>query len=284
MRNLAWINGTVSDISEAKVSLEDRGHLLGDGVYEVTRIYNSRPFYLSAHLERLHKSAVAIRIDIPVRIGEIEEIVADLIKKSDCIDGYLYIQLTRGSAQRNHLFPVGATPNLTLYVRGLDPLPALEAVKPAECITLPDERWLNCHIKTVNLLPNLLARQKAAEAGAQEAILYRSGDVVTEGTRSNVFILIDGKVRTHPESNLILSGITRRIVLDILTELAISNSEENFTRHDLQNASEVWITSTTMEVNPVAKIDGNRVKGTAPGPICYRLMEELRNKIAATCF
>lgn len=284
MQNPTWIDGTIVDISEAKVSLEDRGYLFGDGVYEVTRIYNSKPFYLGAHLTRLRRSAAAIRITVPYTNAEIENAVTELIEKSGCTDGYIYMQLTRGSAKRDHLFPADTKPGMTMYVSALPALPALEEIKPVKCITLPDERWLNCHIKTVNLLPNLLARQKAADAGAQEAILYRPGDLVTEGTRSNVFAVIEGKVRTHPESNLILSGITRGIVIDIITEQAIDFIEEPFTLTEMKTASEIWITSTTMEVNPVAAIDERAVNGPAPGQISRRLMKEFRKKIAADCY
>jgi len=191
MENLAWINGEISNLAEAKVSLEDRGFLLGDGVYEVIRVYNGCTFYLNAHLERLHNSAGAIRIDIPYSDSDLKKAVNDLIIKSGYNDCYIYMQVTRGSAVRDHIFPAGITPGMVMYVRPMTALPDIEEVSPAGCITLPDERWLNCHIKTINLLPNLLARQKAHEAGAVEAIMYRPHGLVTEGTRSNVFIKID---------------------------------------------------------------------------------------------
>ena len=283
MQSLAWIDGAICNTSEATVSLEDRGYLFGDGVYEVARIYNSKAFYLGAHLERLTKSASAIRIDIPYSSSEIENEVSGLINKSGCSEGYVYMQLTRGSAKRDHLFPAAAKPGFTMYVRELPVIPAIDEVMPVKCITLPDERWLNCHIKSVNLLPNLLARQSAADAGAIEAILYRPGNLVTEGTRSNVFAVIDGQVRTHPESKLILSGITRGIVIDIMAEQGISFKEEAFTLPELKKASAVWITSTTMEVNPVAVIDEETFKDKAPGQICRCLMEEFREKIKANC-
>ncbi len=284
MQNLAWINGNISDLSAAKISIEDRGYLFGDGVYEVIRIYNGLPFYLNAHLERLQKSAGAIRLESPYSIEEIIKVIEGLIESSGCYDGYIYMQLTRGIAKRDHLFPPETKPKMVIYVRGLDPISEIDAIKPQRCITLPDERWMNCYIKTINLLPNLLARQKAAEAGAIEAILYRPGETVTEGTRSNVFAVIDGRVLTHPETNLILSGITRRIVLDILEKLTIPFSEEAFTLRDLEKAAEVWITSTTMEVNPVGDIDGKSLNGSAIGPICLRVMQEFRKQIAENCF
>lgn len=284
MQNLAWVDGVFLDINEAKVPLEDRGYLFGDGVYEVARIYNSRPFRLGPHLERLQRSAAAIRINLTYSVVEIENAVSRLIDKSGCTDGYIYIQLTRGSAQRDHLFPADVRPSMIMYVRESKVLPALEDVKPVRCITLPDERWFNCHIKSINLLPNLLARQQAAEAGAQEAILYRPGDLVTEGTRSNVFAVIDGIVQTHPQSKLILSGITRSIVLDIMTEQGVAFTEEAFTLQELRKASEVWITSSMMEVNPVGVIDEKPLKGAAPGEITRCLMEKFRVKVTAECY
>jgi D-alanine transaminase len=280
LQNLAWIDGVFINLAEAKVPLEDRGYLLGDGVYEVTRVYNCKPFYLTAHLERLQRSADAIRINIPYTKPEIEQAVDELISKSGFCEGYIYMQVTRGSAKRDHLFPADTPSSMTMYTRELNALLPAESVAPIKSITLPDERWLNCHIKTVNLLPNLLARQKASESGAVEAILYRPGDLVTEGTRSNVFAVIDGMVRTHPTTNLILPGVTRSIVLSILDELSIVYSEVAFTLQELSKATEVWITSTTMEVNPVAEIDGQSIGGAVPGSICTQLMKKFREIIA----
>ncbi|HSW35379.1 MAG TPA: D-amino-acid transaminase [Candidatus Limnocylindrales bacterium] len=281
MQNLAWIDGKVCDLAEARVPLEDRGYFFGDGVYEVIKIYNGVPFYLAAHLERLHRSAAAISIDLPYSSNDIEKIVKELIKKSGRTEGYIYMQLTRGHAERDHLFPDNASPSLIIFIRGL---PTAAAPGSVSCIILPDERWLNCHIKTVNLLPNVLARQKAAEAGAAEAILYRPEGIVTEGSRSNVFAVIEGNVRTHPESNLILSGITRRIVLDILAELEIPCFEEAFTLNELKKATEVWIASSMAEVKPVILIDGAPVNGSALGTIYQRLAEEFQKKIEAFCY
>ncbi len=283
MQNIAWIDGIYSDLSEAKVSIEDRGYLLGDGVYEVIRVYNGQPFYLDAHLQRLHRSAEAIRINLPLSIEQVKKTVLELVEKSSCSEGYIYMQLTRGSASRDHLFPADTAPSLVMYVRELKPIPEIDAVKPQMAITLPDERWLNCYIKSTNLLPNLLARQKAAEAGAVEALLYRQGGIVTEGTRSNVFAVVDGKVRTHPATNLILAGITRGIVIDIIQELSIPFLEKPFNLQELETAEEVWVTSTTMEVNPIKAVDNKLLKSPAPGPVCKQLMEAFRNKIAANC-
>jgi len=283
MQNLAWIDGTVVELSSAKVSLEDRAYLLGDGVYEVIRYYDRCLFYIDAHLDRLQNSARAIRLMLPYRRAEMIAAADDLIAKSGYDNGYLYLQVTRGSAKRDHLFPEESTPSMIMYVREMPPLTPLEQVKPLHLITLPDERWLNCHIKTVNLLPNLLARQKAFESGAAEAILYRPDGVVTEGTRSNFFAVIDRVVRTHPATNLILPGISRQIVLDILVEKKISYQEEALTLEELQKATEVWVTSTNMEVNPARSIDSLILPAPVPGPVCLIMMKEFRSRIAASC-
>lgn len=279
MSNPAWIDGVHCDLSEAKVSIEDRGYLLGDGVYEVIRIYNRQPFYLSAHLERLERSAAAIRIKLPYTKKELESEIGELVGKSSYADGYIYMQLTRGSAKRDHLFPADVEPTLAMYVRDLPPLPDLEKVKPAACITVPDERWLNCYIKTTNLLPNLLARQKAHESAAIEALFYRPGGLLTEGTRSNLFAVLDGVVHTHPSTNLILPGITREIVIGLIQKLAIPFKEEAFKVDDIGRASEVWITSTTLEVQPIHSVDGTALDNTCPGETSLQLMKEFRNLV-----
>ena len=283
MKNLAWIDGKISDLADARISLEDRGYLLGDGVYEVVRVYNGCAFYLYAHLERLKKSAEAIRMTIPYSFDEITAVAQGLIEKSGYSDAYIYTQLTRGSAARDHLFPADAEPGMVMYVRPVQPLKTLEEVTAASCITLPDERWLNCHIKTVNLLPNLLARQKASEAGAVEAIMYRPGNIVTEGTRSNIFAVIDGVVRTHPESNLILSGITRQIVVGLLKDRNLKFSEAAFRLDEMKTASEAWLTSTTLEVNPIGIIDQTPLSHPAPGPVTMELMKDFRYIIDKDC-
>ncbi len=285
MRSLAWLNGSICDIAEAKVPLEDRGFFFGDGVYEVIKIYNGKPFYMSPHLKRLQNSAKAIEINIPYTIEEIKNSIADLIDKSDCQNGYLYMQLTRGCAQRDHLPPSDIEPSMIMYIREFGkPASVLDEFNPASCITVPDERWLNCNIKSVNLLPNVLARQKAARAGATEAIFYRPGGVVTEGTRTNIFAVIDGEVRTHPESNLILSGITRGIALNIMRKQGIPFSEEAFYVDELKRATEVWTSSSGIEIHPVGTIDGQAVSDVVPGPICRQLIEEFQKIIKTECY
>jgi len=283
LANLAWLNGKICEIDDAKVSVQDRGFLFGDGVYDVIKIYNGNPFRLRSHLERLQRSCNAISIELPDSIGEVELVIRKLIKESACADGFIYMQVTRGCAPRDHYFPTGIEPTFLIYILDLG-FPSLKTnFKLIECITLPDERWMNCYIKSTNLLPNVLALQKAKEAGAGEAILCRPDGTVTEGTRANIFAVIDGTVRTHPESRLILTGVTRNVVLDILQKASIPVSEEAFSIDDLRKASEVWTTSTGHEISPVKKIDQHDIDTAVPGPVCSLLIEEFWKRVEAEC-
>ncbi len=286
MKNLAWVEGRICDIDKATVPLEDRGYLFGDGVYEVIKVYNKKPFYLLPHLRRLKKSAEAIEIELPSKIEEIESIITDLVEAGDAGDGYIYIQVTRGCAERDHLFPSGIKSSMVMYTRVFKnpQVMDLKRVKPVACITMPDERWLNCHIKSINLLPNVVARQRADRAGAQEVVFYRPGGVVTEGTRSNIFAVIDGKVRTHPESRLILSGITRAIVIDIMRKHNIPLLVEAFNVEDLPGVSEAWTTSTITEVKPIASIGKSQLFEKEAGPLCRFIIEEFWKVVKKECY
>ena len=276
MGELAWINGKIEDLTGACVPLEDRGFLFGDGIYEALRIYAGVPFALEEHLQRLERSAAAIMLEIPYTSGVLASHIREFIAQSGCRDGYIYIQLTRGAAPRNHNFPAGAGPNLVMFIRGLAPGHDDHAFRGEPCITLPDERWLRCDIKSINLLPNVIARETAARAGAFEAILHRPDGAVTEGSRSNVFALIDGTVRTHPHSNLILPGITRGFVIEILRQAGVPLEEKAFTLAELRGASEIWLSSSVAEVTPVTALDGVPVGPGLPGKTALLVVEAYR--------
>ena len=284
MGNLAWLNGNIYELDDAKIGIQDRGFLFGDGVYDVIKIYNSKPFRLSAHLDRFERSSLAIKIDIPSSKKEIENITKLLIEKSNCSDGFIYMQVTRGCAPRDHFFPTGVTPTLLIYVLDIGFPPSKRDIEPTKCITLSDERWMNCHIKSTNLLPNILAIQKAKEAGAGEAILYRPDGIVTEGTRTNIFAVIDNNILTHPESSLILAGITRSIAIDIFHNNDIPFFEKAFNLEDFKKATEVWTTSTGLEITPVKSIDGIMIDEAVPGPVCRYIIEEFWKIVEAECY
>lgn len=283
MANLAWINGRFCELDDAKIGVQDRGFLFGDGVYDVAKIYNGKPFRLPAHIERLQKSCGAISIELPYSSEEILVIVKKLITESECSDGFVYMQVTRGCAPRDHFYPVGVTPTFLIYVMAIGRPASKDNVIPVDCITLPDERWMNCHIKSINLLPNTMAIQKAKKAGAGEAILYRPDGIVTEGTRTNIFAVIDGTVLTHPESHLILTGITRNIALEIFNKSHITALEKPVKLEDLSRATEIWTTSTGMEITPVRKLDGRIINENVPGPVCSYLIEEFWKIVEREC-
>ena len=237
---LGYVNGKFVSLDEKVIPIDERGHQFGDGVYEVIRFYGGKPFMLAEHLERLMKSAKAIRLPVTQSADDFRQIISTAVEKSGLSDCYVYLQITRGIAKRNHLFP-DVPVSVTMTVREAIPLAAEIREKGVSAITREDERWANCYIKSLNLLPNILAKQEAHDAGAFEAILIRDG-VVTEGSSSNVFIVKNGTVITPPLSKHILAGITRMAVLNILKETGIPYEEKNFSEKELLGADEVFIT------------------------------------------
>lgn len=258
---------------EAIISPDDRGYYFGDGIYEVFRVYNGQLFEKELHMARLERSAKEIRIELPYPIEEIDALLERLLREDPIEVGTLYMQVTRGAAPRNHGFPDANTTQaiLTAYVK---PYPrATKTMKNGIiAVTLPDIRWLRCDIKSLNLLPNVMARDEAVKQGAGEAIMHRDG-TVTEGSSSNVLIVKNGVLRTHPTTNLILNGVTRNVVLRLAAHLNIEIEEEPFTLNDLYEADEAFITSTGVEITPVVQVDGRRVADGAPGAITRKLQQ-----------
>jgi D-alanine transaminase len=279
MPDIAFVNGCFMPLGEAKVSIEDRGFQFGDGVYEVVRTYRGIPFQLSAHLERLERSANAIHLDVSVHSQGWEQWVLEGMKRAGYAECKIYLQVTRGQSPRDHVFPHGAAPTIVISVRemrSLDPvLPRLGVT----VITMDDLRWGRCDIKSINLLPNVLARQRALEAGAFEAILVRQG-FVTEGAVSNVMIVRAGRVITPPEGEHILSGVTRRLVLNEARKENIVVEERTIHLDEFRRAEEVFLTGTTVEVLPVVRIDDTPVDQGRPGLLTERLGALFRKVIA----
>ncbi len=270
-------NNQIIDREEVRINIEDRGYQFGDGVYEVVSIYNGQIFRLKEHLERFEYSAKQIGITLPVPLANLEENLIMLIEIHNLINGQIYFQVTRGYAPRNHPFPQDPKPVLTGYVTR-KPRPTELMKQGVSAITTDDIRWLRCDIKSLNLLGSVLAKQKATEQGAYEAILHRNG-TVTEGSSSNLFIVKNGKLHTHPLDNLILGGITRIVILEIAKQTEIEVVESPFTLEDLFAADEVFVTSTTSEIMPIVNIDRKRVKEGSPGPLTQRLQEQFESLI-----
>ena len=270
MMNIFW-NGNYAEKDEIGIHPNDRGFLLGDGVYEVVRIYGGRCFEMTAHERRLVESAAHIGIDLEGFSG-MSEVVKNLLSENPLPngDGILYYQITRGSAPRKHYFPgPEVLPNHYAYVQPLA-VPDLNERPGASVITLPDRRWLECHIKSISLLGSVLAAQKAKDQHAVEAVLHRD-EVVTEGSHTNVFAVIGGTLKTHPANHLVLNGITRRVAIELAQQNGIPHQEVSFNLSELKSASEIFLTGTTVEIWPVTQLDGYPVGNGQAGPVACAL-------------
>lgn len=274
-----YLNGAYLPKEKALISPDDRGFVLADGVYEVTRCYNGHLFAWDRHLERLERSLKELQITNPNI--DFETISHELLKQNNMTtgDATIYLQITRGVAPRTHAFPKGnVTPTVYGLARTFDMDPA-DWTKGVKTITMPDMRWMRCDIKTISLLPNALAQQRAQEAGADEAILIRNG-VVTEGAHTSVCGIFNGTLYTHPDSNLILPGITRAIVLELCDQLNIPVKLFPILESKLQTADEMMILGTGSEVMPVVQVDDWQVGNGKPGPITMKLQKAYKDLVA----
>jgi D-alanine transaminase len=269
---IVYLNGEFLPKARAAVSVDDRGFLFADGIYEVVRGYRGKLFQIDAHVRRLHDGLEALRINAPESF-DLAEIARELLKQSDLenAESTVYCQITRGSASsRAHAFPSPPV-EPTIYVVASPFLPLVEKRQTGiATVTVPDVRWARCDLKTIGLLANCLAKQQALESGAGEAIFVRDG-VALEGSSSNLFIVKDGAVFTNPKTNYLLPGITRQVVLQLCAGLGIATVEASVHLASLLSADEVFLTHTTGEVMPVVRIDGRDVSRGTPGPVTRRL-------------
>jgi len=271
MRPLGLVDGKLIDLNENVIPMEDRGYQFGDGVYEVTRVYNGKCFALKRHMDRLYRSLREIRIPAKYTFEELAGFHQLLINETGIKEGGVYLQITRGVAPRIHNFPETVVPRLTMSLRPVT-RNADNFEKGVKVMFIPDERWLRCDIKSINLLPNILGKQKAKEAGCYEAVMIRDGNV-TEGTSSNFMVVKNGTLWTHPLGNLILGGVTRAIIHEILApKLGIPIVEKPFSPEFAMTADEAFLSGTTTEVMPVVAIDGTPIGEGKPGPITRQLL------------
>jgi D-alanine transaminase len=283
-KDVVYVNGKFVPRSDAVVSVEDRGFVFGDGVYEVVRAIRGRLFATRFHNERLERSLTGVKIglqgeDSPARFVEIGR---ELLSENSLLDGEatLYIQVTRGATTRAHHFPPASTPP-TVYISVARFTPYTEmSERGASAITHADLRWGRCDLKTLNLLPNVLAAQAAKEQGAFEAMLIRDG-VVTEGAKTNFFGVVDGTLRTHPCDSHILPGITRSVLRDLAAEVGIDVDESPITEEEIPGLSELFITGTTTDVMPIVQLDGRFVGDGKPGELTTRLQRVLSESLAS---
>ncbi|WP_039043919.1 D-amino-acid transaminase [Sporosarcina sp. ZBG7A] len=271
-------NGVYADKETTKVSIDDRGYYFGDGVYEVVKVYDGKLYTAQEHFTRFLQSAKKIRLDLPYTIEEFTEIAKKLATDNGIVEGHVYIQATRGAAPRMHNFPgEDVEPMITAYAIQ-NPRPLSKMKEGVAVKTTDDIRWLRCDIKSLNLLGNVLAKQEAYESGCAEAVFVRDG-IVTEGSSSNMFGVKDGILYTHPATNLILNGITRRVVLKLCAKHSIGVMEEPFTLEQFYEMDELFLTSTTSEITPIVSIDGISVGEGAPGRVTERLQQVFEETI-----
>jgi D-alanine transaminase len=279
MAETVWFNGSFVDKDEVRISPDDRGFLFADGLYEVVRSYAGRPFQMEAHLSRLADGLAALRIE-GVEPRTIGSVCAELLSRNglEAADAVLYVQVTRGVAPRVHHFPPEGTPP-TVYVAARAFTPSVDPATGVSAITAPDHRWTRCDIKSVSLLPNCLAAQRARDEGAYEAVLVRDG-VALEGTRTSFFAVIGGVVRTAPRSTYILPGVTRSVVLRLCREHGIPVDERPVLLEECGRADELFFAGTTTEVLPIVRLDGHPVGSGRPGPVSLRLSSLFRELVA----
>ena len=267
-----YLNGAFMPIEEAKVSVLDRGFIFGDGVYEVIPVYSRRAFRMAEHLKRLQHSLDGIKLPNPHSESEWTGILNEIIKRNTPEDQYLYLHITRGVAKRDHAFPNPPVPP-TVFVLS-NPLttpPAEQLQNGISCITVVDNRWLRCDIKAIALLPNVLLRQAAVDAGCAEAILIRDDAFLTEGAASNIFVVKNGKLLAPPKDNLMLPGITYDVILELAAANGIPCGVRKVTKAEVFSADELLLTSSTREVLAITTLDGKPVGNGKPGAMFARL-------------
>jgi D-alanine transaminase len=273
----AYFNGEFIPREDVRLSPDDRGFLFSDGVYEVLRAYHGRLFEVERHVERLAFSLDAMRIR-GVTASDLVPVFKELLARNDLSeeDALVYLQVTRGAAPRTHRYPdPPVQPTVYAYAWAFSPDRAPE--KGSRAITVPDQRWARCDIKTVALIPNCMANQDALDAAAVEAIFVRDG-VALEGTHTNLFVVCRGRVRTAPLTNYILPGVTRAVVLEICHQAGFEVAEEPIFADELYGADEVFIVGTTAEVTPIVDLDGRAIGTGRPGSFALQLLEGLRSR------
>jgi D-alanine transaminase len=273
MARIAYVNGRYRPLQAATVAAEDRGYQFADGVYEVIKVLGGRACDLERHLDRLERSLAALDIAPPMTRRALESVLFETLRRNRLADALLYLQITRGTAPRNHLFPKRARPSLVITVRRPVFPGEREREEGVGVITRPDLRWGRCDIKSIALLPNVMARQSAAQAGCREAWLIDREGMVTEGSASNAYIVdASGRLITHPLSERILGGVTRSVILELARRDGMEVVERPFSLDEAHGAREAALSSTSSWLLPVTAIDGRPVSNGMPGHVVRRLM------------
>lgn len=283
MARYAYVNGRYVPHAAARVHIEDRGYQFADGVYEVILIDRGRLVDEDRHLDRLDHSLEALQIPWPMARPALQIVLRELIARNGVAAGTIYLQVTRGVAPRDHKFPAATEPSFVATTRRIKPIPAAVLAAGVSVITRPDIRWRRCDIKSVSLLPNVLGKQAAAEAGAFETWMVDDDGLVTEGTSTNAWIVTrDGRVMTRDLSATILAGVTRRALLDLVRAKGVALEEHAFSVAEARAAAEAFLTSTTSFVLPVTRIDGQAVGDGRPGPVTKSLRDMYMHHVTET--
>jgi D-alanine transaminase len=285
MSRIAYVNGRYRPHSEAMIHVEDRGYQFADGVYEVCEVRGGRLVDERRHMARLKRSLDGLRIELPMALAALGIVLRETVRRNRVRDGIVYLQVTRGAARRDHAFPpAGTAPGIVVTARMLDPARGERlAAEGITVITVPDNRWARVDIKSVSLLPNVLAKQAAREQGAREAWFVDAKGFVTEGSSTNAWIVTaGGEVVTRPADHSILNGISRAVVLDAVAAQGFALVERAFTTKEAQAAREAFVTAASQIVQPVVRIDGKPVGDGRPGPVAAALRREFHRHAELT--
>ena len=282
MAHIAYVNGRFLRHDAAAVHIEDRGYQFADGIYEVVAVRRGRPANRDRHLDRMERSLAALRIAPPLSRRALELVIGELVRRNRLTDGMIYLQVTRGTAPRDHPFPPAARPALVMTARrGRPPDPVL-VEEGVRVIAIPDIRWGRCDVKSIALLPNVLGKQEARDGGAFEAWQVDREGRVTEGTSTNAWIVTPaGEIVTHPADHAILGGVTRAVLLDLARRAGLPVAERPFTLAEAKAAREAFLTSTTALLLPVVAIDEAVIGNGKPGSIAGSLRRLYLAELAA---
>ncbi|MBX5010824.1 D-amino-acid transaminase [Rhizobium lentis] len=286
MPRIAYVNGRYVKHSDARVHIEDRGYQFSDGVYEVCEVRHGYIVDLTRHLNRLDRSLGELSIAWPMSRAALTQVIRETLRRNHVRNGLFYLQVTRGVARRDHVFPAeGTPPSLVITAKSTDPkIIAAKNANGIKAITVADNRWDRVDIKSVGLLPNAMARQQAKEAGAQEAIYVDADGMVKEGAATNVWIVdSDGTLVTRPAEHGILRGITRTTLMDVAARLGLKITERNFSVSEMLAAREVFLTAATSVCFPVVSVDGQTIANGHPGSLSQKVREaffDVAEKIA----
>ncbi|MCK4657938.1 MAG: aminotransferase class IV [Phycisphaerae bacterium] len=273
MKEVAYVNGEFHDLREAKISIEDRGFQFADGVYEVIVAPHRQPFHLQQHLERLKKSTEAIDLPVDYDALDLPAVIREGLQRCDFEDSMIYLQITRGVVPRDHLYPDATTPTVVATFKAKPVYDPKLRKRGVHIETARDIRWEHCHIKSIALLANVMMKNAARQRGRFDAIILGADHTVRETTCANVFLLNHGVLRTPPADQHILHGVTRLYILECARDLQIPCEETYFKTADLLAADEVFISSTTIDIMPVAAIDDHPIGSGAMGELTLRLLE-----------